>query len=96
MIFQVIEAVVVVAITILAMLLLAYAFRRFIISSAIEIEADGYLFSRKGQKPVSFTHAVDANKYLQDARDRNIYFEIYLVENGRLQYLGSSKHFLLT
>lgn len=94
--YQVLEAVVVVAIIIGAMYLLSYTFRKFIISKAVEIEAEGYLLSRKGQKPVSFTDPIDANKYLQDARDRNIYFEIYIIDNGRLQYLGSSKHFLLT
>lgn len=37
-----------------------------------------------------------ANRYLENAREQRIYFDVYVVSNGAISYVGSSKHILLT
>lgn len=95
MIIDIITSIVLVTAAIAIVAYLGILANRYL-NSVTEIEADSYLISRKGQKPISFTDALDANRYLENAREQRIYFDVYVVSNGAISYVGSSKHILLT
>lgn len=76
--------------------LAAYLLRNLFQSSAVELSADSYLLVRRNHRPIGFKCARECNKFMSEARDKGMIFDIYTFTNGDLAYVGSSRDLMVS
>ena len=91
---KILSAIITICVAIAACAIVAKALLRF--NRAVEFGKNGYILSKKGHSTIFFERSCDANFFIGNATKRGEVFDIHILNNGIIEYIGQSNHFILS